>query len=288
MATMNSGHAQAANASEPDAATLDKLVVVAESATTATKTDTALAGKPRQAISVVPSELFQARGAQNVQETLRYSAGATAEAFGLDTRSDVSSVRGLDPMQYLDGMRKIYNYSPIARYRCLHPRPGGTPARALVGALRRRQQRRHHQHHQQASAVLALGRCGLQYGSHDRAQLQVDLTGPLGEDGNLAGRVVGVARDSGMQTDVLQDDRQLLSPSLTWRPSDRSEVTFIGLFQRDETAPASSSCLWCRPCKEPVRAVWTRPRSSETRTTTASMHVRTRQQCSWSTALAMP
>ena len=114
MATMNSGHAQAANASEPDAATLDKLVVVAESATTATKTDTPLLETP-QAISVVPSELFQARGAQNVQETLRYSAGATAEAFGLDTRSDVSSVRGLDPMQYLDGMRKIYNYSPIAR-----------------------------------------------------------------------------------------------------------------------------------------------------------------------------
>lgn len=234
MATMNSGHAQAANASEPDAATLDKLVVIAESATTATKTDTPLLETP-QAISVVPSELFQARGAQNVQETLRYSAGATAEAFGLDTRSDVSSVRGLDPMQYLDGMRKIYNYSPIARtdvYTLDRVELLRGPSSVLYGAgsnggiintISKRPQ------------FSRSGDVGLQYGSHDRAQLQVDLTGPLGEDGNLAGRVVGVARDSGMQTDVLQDDRQLLSPSLTWRPSDRSEVTFIGLFQRDET-----------------------------------------------------
>ena len=81
-------HAQ----NEPDALTLDRVSVVAERATTATKTDTPLTETP-QAVSVVTSELFTDRGARNLQETLRYSAGVTAEAWGLDTRGDGSTIR---------------------------------------------------------------------------------------------------------------------------------------------------------------------------------------------------
>src|SRR5688500_7025882 len=103
-------HAQDSDATK----TLDTMIVVAERAVTATKTDTPLVETP-QAISVVPSQLYTERGARNVQETLRYSAGVTAEAFGLDTRSDTITVRGLDPVQYQDGMRKNYNFSPIPR-----------------------------------------------------------------------------------------------------------------------------------------------------------------------------
>lgn len=217
-----------------DAATLDKVVVVAERATTATKTDTALVETP-QAISVVPSDLFQARGARNVQETLRYSAGVTAEAFGLDTRSDVSTVRGLDPVQYLDGMRKIFNYSPVARpevYTLDRVEVLRGPSSVLYGAggnggiinaISKRPQ------------FTPAGEVALQYGSYDRKQVQLDITGPLNDDGTLAGRLIAVARDSGMQTDKLPDDRALLSPSLTWRPTDDTQITFIGLFQRDKT-----------------------------------------------------
>src|SRR3546814_1162333 len=58
----------------------------------------------------------------------------------------------------------------------------------------------------------------LEYGSYDRKQAAVDLTGPLNGSGTLAGRIVGVVRDSDKQTDSLKDDRVLISPSLTWRP----------------------------------------------------------------------
>ncbi|MEZ0472388.1 TonB-dependent siderophore receptor [Luteimonas salinilitoris] len=217
-----------------DAATLDTVTVVAERATTATKTETALTETP-QAISVVSSDLFRERGALNLQDTLRYSAGVTAEAFGLDTRADVSTVRGLDPVQYLDGMRQLFNYSPIARpevYTLDRVEVLRGPSSVLYGAggnggiinaISKRPQ------------FLPAGELALQYGSFDRKQVQLDVTGPLNDDDTLAGRVVAVARDSGMQTDRLPDDRLLLSPSLTWRPGDRTEVTLIGLFQRDET-----------------------------------------------------
>ncbi|MDG2519274.1 TonB-dependent receptor plug domain-containing protein [Lysobacter soli] len=64
---------------------------------------------------MITSALFTDRGAQNLQETLRYSAGVTADAWGLDTRGDASTIRGLDPVQYVDGMCRLYNFSPMAR-----------------------------------------------------------------------------------------------------------------------------------------------------------------------------
>ena len=98
----------------PTPRTLDRVSVVAERASTATKTDTALTQTP-QAISVVTQQLFTDRGAHNLQEVLRYSAGVTADAWGLDTRNDATSVRGLDPVQYQDGLRRSYGFSPLAR-----------------------------------------------------------------------------------------------------------------------------------------------------------------------------
>src|SRR3546814_4924695 len=67
----------------------DDITIIAERAVTATKTDTPLVETP-QAISVVDDALFHDRGARNVQETLRYSAGVTGEAYGLDTRNDAT------------------------------------------------------------------------------------------------------------------------------------------------------------------------------------------------------
>src|SRR3546814_9750175 len=46
---------------------------------------------------------------------MRYSAGVTGEAYGLDTRNDASIIRGLSPVQFLDGMRNFYSYAPFAR-----------------------------------------------------------------------------------------------------------------------------------------------------------------------------
>lgn len=220
--------------SSDDAYALDGVTVVAERATTATKTDTPLMETP-QSVSVVTSALFTDRGARNLQETLRYSAGVTADAWGLDTRADASTIRGLDPVQYVDGMRKVYNFSPMARPEVYGLERvevlrgpssmlyGAGAAGGIINAISKRP------NFQDA------GEIGLQIGNFDRKQLQGDITGQLGDSGNVAGRLIGLVRDSGMQTDEIDDDRVYIAPSITWR-GERSNLTVLASYQRDQTA----------------------------------------------------
>ncbi|WP_312320231.1 TonB-dependent siderophore receptor [Stenotrophomonas sp.] len=218
-----------------DARTLDQVTVVADRASTATKTDTPLTQTP-QAISVVSRELFTDRGARNLQETLRYSAGVTADAYGLDTRSDGSTVRGLDPVQYVDGLRRSYGFSPLARtevYGLERVEVLRGPSSVLYGAGAT------------GGIINAMtkrptftdigGEVGVQLGNFDRKQFQADVGGSLNDAGTVAGRVVGLVRNAGMQTDVIDDDRIYIAPSLSWR-GDSSTFTLLTSYQHDKTA----------------------------------------------------
>jgi iron complex outermembrane recepter protein len=171
-----------------------------------------------------------------MQETLRYSAGVVSEAYGLDTRSDQPMVRGFYSVQFLDGMTKLFGYSLIPRaevYTLERVELLRGPSSVLYGKGN-------------AAGVVNLmtkrpqfetrGEVGLQLGSYDRKQLQFDLTGPLAGSENWAGRIVAVGRDSEMQTDEISDDRIVVAPSVTWRAGERTTVTFIGLYQDDDTA----------------------------------------------------
>jgi len=224
-------HAQDSSA----ARTLDAVSVVADRASTATKTDTPLTQTP-QAISVVTRELFTDRGARNLQETLRYSAGVTADAYGLDTRSDGSTVRGLDPVQYLDGLRRSYGFNPLARtevYGLERVEVLRGPSSVLYGAGAT------------GGIINAItkrptfgdlgGEVALQLGNFDRRQFQGDVAGTLNDAGTLAGRFVGLVRESGMQTDTIDDDRVYLAPSISWQ-GERSTLTVLASYQHDKTA----------------------------------------------------
>lgn len=217
------------------ARTLDAVTVVAERASTATKTDTPLTQTP-QAISVVTRELFSDRGAHNLQETLRYSAGVTADAYGLDTRSDGSTVRGLDPVQYLDGLRRSYGFNPMARtevYGLERVEVLRGPSSVLYGAGAT------------GGIINAMtkrptftdlgGELGVQLGNFDRKQFQGDIGGSLNDAGTVAGRVVGLVRNAGMQTDGVDDDRVYIAPSISWR-GERSNLTLLASYQHDKTA----------------------------------------------------
>ena len=211
------------------------IMVTAERAVTATKSDTPLVETP-QAISVVTAELFRERGALNLQETLRYSAGVTGEAYGLDTRNDASVVRGLTPVQFLDGMRTLYTFAPFARtavdtlsrVEVLRGPSSVLYGQATNGGIINSVSKR--------PAFQTGGSARIEYGSWDRVQGMVDLTGPLDAGGTLAGRVVAVVRDANQQTRLIKDNRVLVQPSLTWRPGSDTEVTLIGLYQRDRAA----------------------------------------------------
>lgn len=212
---------------------LEYVTVSATRATTATKTDTALIDTP-QAISVVTAAQFLDRGALTMQETLRYSAGVTSEAYGLDTRSDQPAVRGFYTVQYLDAMTKLFGYTLIPRaevYTLDRIEVLRGPSSALygkgnTGGVTNMVSKR--------PLFETRLEAGLQFGSYGRKQVQFDLNAASGNA--LAGRVVAVLRDSDMQTNEISDDRFVLAPSLTWKPGDRTTVTLLTLFQKDETA----------------------------------------------------
>jgi len=74
-----------------------------------TKTETPLIETP-QPITVITEAVFRAQGAINISDTVRYAAGVTANAYGRDTRVDGFVIRGIDALQFRDGMRDIFSY----------------------------------------------------------------------------------------------------------------------------------------------------------------------------------
>ena len=47
-------------------------------------------------------------------------------------------------------------------------------------------------------------------------------------------------RDSGTQTDYVPDDRIVLAPSLTWRPTNNTNWTVLGTYQKDKTGSSTA------------------------------------------------
>jgi len=215
--------------SEP---TDDSDIVVTATASTATKTDTPILRIP-QAIEVVTVEEMQDRGAQNIREALKYTAGVYNG--GDDSRGDFNIVRGFESVLYVDGLKRNYGfvYMPrpeIATLERVEVLVG--PASVLYGAgssggLTNMQSKR--------PQFDFGGSASVSYGTFDRKEATVDVTGPLSD--TLAARFVGVVRDSDSRMDFTRNDRIVAQGALTWRPGDRTDITAIGIYQEDHNPP---------------------------------------------------
>jgi len=216
---------------------LDTIVVIADSAQTATKTDTKLTEIP-QSISVVTAEQFNDRAVTNFQEVFRYSAGVATELEGVDTRVERIAARGFAAAQYLDGINRmptgtIYgarmDVFTLERAEILRGPSsvlyGAGGVGGLVNAVSKRPT------HDFAGEV------GLVFGSPTRKELQVDINGGLTE--TLAGRIVAMKRDGELQWDDQADDRVTLLPSVKWSPRVGTDITLIGLYQKDDLGTQS-------------------------------------------------
>lgn len=211
---------------------------------TATKTDTPLLETP-QAVTILTTEQIRDQGATTLQDALGYAAGVRSDAYGYDSRSDGFRVRGDFPDEYLDNLRKSFNFYTstwrvdpftLERIEVLRGPSAmlygqGTTAGVVNMVSKRPLDERH-------------GEVGVQLGSWGRKQLQTDLTGPLTEDGTWLYRIIAVGRDADTQVDYVSDDRLLLAPSLTWRPSARTAVTLLASWQRDRTGSSSQFFPW--------------------------------------------
>lgn len=208
---------------------------VATDATSATKTDTPLRETP-QSISVAGQEQMRDQGVQNLQEALRYMPGVVADSFGYDSRYDNTTIRGIAATHYIDGLRTTYGYGsstamiePYALERVEVLRGpssmlyGQTPTGGIINGVSK------------LPSDIAYGEIGVEYGSFDFKQVKLDMTGPLTQDGKWLYRIVGLARDADTQVNFVENDRLMLAPSLTYRPTGDTSITVLGNFRDDHS-----------------------------------------------------
>lgn len=202
----------------------------------ATKTDTPAIEVP-QPVTVIDADTFEAQGAISISDTLNYVSGVQANPYGPDGRVDGGFIRGINALQFRDGMRDIYSYYASIRsdpYNFSQVQVVRGPASVLFGAG-------------SIGGLINLvsktpefatsGEISLRYGSHDRKEVLADITGAVTRD--IAARMVARVRDSGSQTDYVPDDRVMFAPSLTWAPSDATSLTLLGLYQEDDGGSTS-------------------------------------------------
>jgi iron complex outermembrane receptor protein len=212
---------------------------IATQSSTATKTDTPLHQTP-QSITVVTADRIRDQGVSTVQEAFRYVPGVNADAYGPDSRVDSVMIRGMQPDIYLDGMRitnSWWNHQRVEPYALERAEAlrgpssvlyGSTTTAGLLNLVSKRPQDKE------------LHEFGAEYGSFDRKQLFTDHTGRLTADGTWLYRFIAVGRDSNYQTDYVKDDRILLMPALTWRPTNATTWTVIATYQKDKTGSSTA------------------------------------------------
>lgn len=213
----------------------------AKRAAGATKTDTPLIETP-QAISVVTRDQMEAQGAQTLRDTAAYSAGVAASFF--DSRGDAMKFRGTDPVQYLDGLQRVYGvYNTtrpdpftLERVELLRGPSSVLYGQGSVGGVLSLVSKRPLAQTQREVQV--------QIGTRTRKQLAVDFTGPLDAEGQWLYRLVAVGRDSGTQVDHVPDDRLVFAPSLTWQPSFDTSLTLQLLHQKDKSGSLIGFFPW--------------------------------------------
>lgn len=211
---------------------------VAQRSGSATRSDMALIETPRS-VTVVTREQMDDQAVHTVEQSLRYSAGVQTEASGYDPRFSSLLVRGFVPAEYLDGF-KLPTGSAIARWPA---EPQGLERVELLkgpsaiydpsapgGAINMVSKR---------PSAEAVREVSVSVGNNDRYQGSFDIGGAWNADGTLLWRLNGVARKSGGQTDFSRDDRAFIAPSLTWRPSARTQVTLLAESTRDLMTPKS-------------------------------------------------
>ncbi|HEX2594094.1 MAG TPA: TonB-dependent siderophore receptor [Rhizomicrobium sp.] len=187
-----------------------------------------------QAVSVISRDQISLLNWQNLSQSVRYTAGITGENYGSDERVDWLTLRGFNPVQFIDGLQApvgsvsnvgvdLYGFDsvevlkgPSSTLYGLAP-PGG-----LVNLTSRR------------PAEEFGGQVQALYGSHSNTQLDGYVTGPLDDDGDFLGSLTGLGYTRGTQTIGVRSKRVLAAPALTWHVDDATNVTLLSYYQYDD------------------------------------------------------
>ncbi|WP_424814118.1 TonB-dependent siderophore receptor [Roseococcus sp. YIM B11640] len=222
--------------------------ISAERSSSATKTDTPLILTP-QNVTVVTRQQMDLQNTSNLGQVLGYTAGG--QGILSDFRGEYGTVRGFTPDIYLDGLRlpvpvtaHSFRVEPwgMERVELLRGANSGLYGQGNLGGIINSISKAPYRG--QTNEV------ALQGGSFGRIQGMFDVGGAAGE--NVLWRFNGLVRDSDTYVEGGRDNRIYLAPSLTWRASDRTSVTFLASYMRDDAGitgqwlPAYGTALYNR------------------------------------------
>lgn len=197
----------------------------------ATKTSTPPEETPAT-VSVVTAAQMQDQAVHSVAQALRYTPGVAAEYRGASNISDEAYIRGFGYVsRYMDGLsvgsagfqpdpwllESVAAVKGPASLLYGQASPGGLIDMTMKKA--------------DGSEGTATG---LVFGSGSRAGLRLDVARKAGAD--LSWRLVGLAEQADTQEEGLETRRLMLAPSVRWAPSDRTALTFYGIYQREPDA----------------------------------------------------
>lgn len=227
---------QAAWADDNVPAGEDQDDIVVTGAIAGTKTETPLVELP-QPITIVTSEQFISQGAISISDTVKYAAGVLANPYGRDTRVDGFNVRGLDALQFRDGMRDIFSYYAsitsdpynFSRVEIVRGPASVLFGQGSIGGLVNLVSK--------TPEFRTGGELNLVYGSYDRKEALGDINIALSD--TLAIRAVGRVRDADTYVDHVPDDRVMFAPSIRWQPTPATDIVLTGLYQEDDTGSTS-------------------------------------------------
>ncbi|KHN90515.1 ligand-gated channel [Pectobacterium actinidiae] len=220
--------------SAPVVAKNDRIVVTAPP-NTAMKLDVPISETPR-AVSVVTETQIEERGAQKIDQALRYSSGILATPYGPDNKAEWVTIRGFsDQSRFQNGLATLnedgfygQQIEPfgVERIEVLKGPAsvlyGQNPPGGLVNVITKRPTR------------LPQGKVELEYGSNDYRHLAVDSAGPLNDDGSVLYRVVALARDTSGEMDFSKSKRLYLAPSVTLLGED-TELTVLASYMETKS-----------------------------------------------------
>ncbi len=197
-------------------------------ASSATKTDTPIMDTP-MSIQVIPKQVLKDQQALRIKDALKNISGvfwATDPMYeGFQMRGFVSDG---STTVYRNGLRIRRAQHEVANLEQLEVIKG--PAAAIYGRI------------EPGGLINVVTKKPLdtpyysleqQFGSYDLYRTTADATGPINKDRSLLYRLNLAYQNNNLFIDTMDQERFFVAPSLTWKPSDRTELNLNFEYQHD-------------------------------------------------------
>ena len=217
-------------------------------ASAATKTDTPIMETP-MSIQVIPKQILKDQQAIRIKDALKNVSGIN---WATDPMYEGFQLRGFQTdgttTVYRNGLRIRRAVQEVADLERLEVLKG--PAAAAYGRI------------EPGGLINIVTKKPLdtpyyaleqQFGSYDMFRTTADATGPINQDHSLLYRVNLAYQNNEFFIDKMDQERVFFAPSVTWKPSDRTEINLNLEYLYDErTSYTGLPVQGNRPAKVPI------------------------------------